>query len=436
MRYLDQIIPIDSPWVLVPYLTNNEYDSYKFTKIKGALTNVIYKLSIFHNDICTNYLVRIFGSSMNSLVDREDELKNIQRVPKEVGSVRILLPFRNGRVEAFLDGFRPLSQKEMINESFFKIIARKFSILHFHSLPLDKNDIDRFKDGFAWTKIDQWISIIESSLTDNCLQKNNGYNLKSFLLCNDWNKFKKIVMKYKKWLLSDYPNVHKSMVFCHNDTQQGNIMVEKKTCFNKEPNIIFIDYEYSGPNFLAFDLSNFLTECMHDYQVDSTQSYKCLKSRYPSQEKILIFLNSYLDCKYGDNNIPLQTTQIEELKKLYNQIIKWRGVTQLFWALWAILQSGELIKTDNFDNADQNDEYDVETLSSYLIEEKKGDHTNYINHVSSGMNKNDADYYFDYMNFCKDKLSFFWGDLIKFGIASKDDCIIEAIQYLDSNLIP
>lgn len=154
MRYLDQIIPIDSPWVLVPYLTNNEYDSYKFTKIKGALTNVIYKLSIFHNDICTNYLVRIFGSNMNSLVDREDELKNIQRVPKEVGSVRILLPFRNGRVEAFLDGFRPLSQKEMINESFFKIIARKFSILHFHSLPLDKNDIDRFKDGFAWTKID------------------------------------------------------------------------------------------------------------------------------------------------------------------------------------------------------------------------------------------------------------------------------------------
>lgn len=433
MSYLDCTIPIDSPWVLVPYLTNNEHNSYKITKIKGALTNVIYKLSIFDDGICTNYLVRIFGSKMNSLVDRDDELKNIQKVPEEVGSVKILLPFRNGRVEKFLDGFKSLSQREMVSEPFFKVIAHKFSILHFQSPKPDKSDIDRFKDGFAWTKIDQWISIIESPLTNDWLQRNNGYNLKSFVLSKDWSRFKKIITKYKEWVLSDYSNTNNSMVFCHNDTQQGNILVEKNTCYNQEPNIKFIDYEYSGPNFLAFDLSNFLTECMHDYNVDSTQSYRCLKSRYPSQKKILTFLSSYLCHKKDDKSE--KTIRVEELKILYNQVIKWRGVTQLFWALWAILQSGELINPSTCNDMDQNDEYDAETLSSNLIEEDSNNHSNYsTSKVSNGINKNDD--YFDYMNFCKDKLSFFWGDLIKFGIATKDDCIMEDVQYLDINLIP
>lgn len=435
MKYLDRSIPIDSPWILVPYLTNNEYHSYKFTKIKGALTNVIYKLSIVNNDICTNYLVRIFGSKMDSLVDREDELNNIQRVPKEVGSVKILLPFRNGRVEKFLDGFKSLSQREMVNESFCKVIAKNFSILHFHSPQIDKCDIDRFKDGFAWTKIDQWISIIESQSTKDLLQKSKGYNLEYLLLCKDWMGFKNIIMKYKEWLLSDYSSTNNPMVFCHNDTQQGNILVEKNTCYNEEPNIKFIDYEYSGPNFIAFDLSNFLTECMHDYNVDSSQSYKCLKSRYPSQEKILTFLNSYLCYKKQDKS--KETIRFEELKNLYNQVIKWRGVTQLFWALWAILQSGELINSSDCNNADQNDEYDVETLSSDLIEGDNNNHSNHnTNNASIAMNKDDDDDYFDYMNFCKDKISFFWGDLINFGIATKDDCIVEDIQYLDTTLLP
>lgn len=426
MKSLDITVPLDSPGILVPHLTNNKYDSYKITKIKGALTNVIYKLSIYLDGGCQNYLVRIYGSKMTSLVNREDELKNIKIVPKEVGFVKILLPFNNGRVESFLDGFKSLSQSEMVNVRYAKVIAKNFAILHFKSVPLEGEDINIYDHGFVWEKIQNWISIIESPMGQDWLIKNKRSNVHNVLLSKDWNTFKHIITKYKNWLLNDYTGSSHSLLFCHNDTQQGNILVEESTRDDDEPNIKFIDYEYSGPNFIDFDLSNYLTECMHDYEVDSNEAYKCIGSKYPSKKHIFEFVDSYLMTK---SNLGVSPNK-EEIKKLYNNIIKWRAATQLFWALWAILQSGDLtsLKNDK-ENTNPYDEYDVETLSS---SDDKSTRDGVV--ADDSDDDDDDDEPFNYLGFCKDKLSFFWGDLIKFGIASKDNCIIEKIQYLDTEL--
>lgn len=416
MKNLDITVPLDAPGILVPHLTNNNYDSYKITKIKGALTNVIYKLSINHNGECKNYLVRIFGSKMNSLVDREDELKNIKMVPKEVGFVKILLPFNNGRVELFLDGYRSLSQHEMVNENFAKVVARNFALLHSKSVPIKNGDLGRFDHGFAWEKIEKWLSIIESPMGKDWLTKDAHSNIHNTLLCKDWNTFKKVILKYKKWLLTDYPNPSQSLLFCHNDTQQGNILVKESTRDDEEPFLKFIDYEYSGLNFIDFDLSNYLTECMHDYEVDSTDSYKCDGLKYPRKEQILSFLNNYLTAIPDSKG----STHEDKLKQLYNSVIKWRAATQLFWAIWAILQSGEMASSNDTENIkDSVDGYDADTLST--------------DNQSDGEENDDEP--FNYLGFCRDKLSFFWGDLLKFGIAVEENCIIDKVQYLDTEFI-
>lgn len=416
MKKLDITVPLDSPGILVPHLTNDKYDSYNITKIKGALTNVIYKLSINYNGECKNYLVRIFGSKMNSLVDREDELRNIKMVPNEVGFVKILLPFNNGRVELFLDGYRSLSQPEMVNENFAKVVAKNFAILHFKSVPTKNVDLNRFDHGFVWEKIESWLLIIESPMGKHWLTKDTHSNINETLLCKDWSTFKNVILKYKKWLLTDYQNPSQSLLFCHNDTQQGNILVKESTCEDKEPIIKFIDYEYSGLNFIDFDLSNYLTECMHDYEVDSTESYRCDGSKYPKKEQILAFLDNYLTA------VPCLDDSRDEdkLKHLYNSVIKWRAATQLFWALWTILQSGELAPSrDNKNTENPYDEYAVEALS---IDGKSN-------------TEEDCDEPFNYLGFSRDKLSFFWGDLLKFGIAVEENCIIDKIQYLDTEFI-
>lgn len=45
------------------------------------------------------------------------------------------------------------------------------------------------------------------------------------------------------------------IVFCHNDLLLGNVVYEKST-----DRITFIDYEYAGQNFQAFDIGNHFTE--------------------------------------------------------------------------------------------------------------------------------------------------------------------------------
>lgn len=45
------------------------------------------------------------------------------------------------------------------------------------------------------------------------------------------------------------------VVFCHNDLLLGNVIYEKAS-----DRITFIDYEYAGHNFQAFDIGNHFTE--------------------------------------------------------------------------------------------------------------------------------------------------------------------------------
>ena len=45
------------------------------------------------------------------------------------------------------------------------------------------------------------------------------------------------------------------MVFCHNDALLANIVVKKKT-----EEVIFIDMEYGGPSYAAFDIANHFVE--------------------------------------------------------------------------------------------------------------------------------------------------------------------------------
>lgn len=52
------------------------------------------------------------------------------------------------------------------------------------------------------------------------------------------------------------------VVFCHNDLQEGNILI-KESSDNK--NIVIIDYEYCSYNYRGFDFANHMCEWLYDY---------------------------------------------------------------------------------------------------------------------------------------------------------------------------
>ena len=58
-------------------------------------------------------------------------------------------------------------------------------------------------------------------------------------------------MKQKK-----YP-----VVFCHNDMQEGNILIRQ----DSKPELVIIDFEYCSYNYRGFDVANHFSEWRYDY---------------------------------------------------------------------------------------------------------------------------------------------------------------------------
>lgn len=54
-------------------------------------------------------------------------------------------------------------------------------------------------------------------------------------------------------------------MFCHNDLQEGNILLRQNT---SKPELVVIDFEYCSYNYRGFDLANHFAEWQFDYKVD------------------------------------------------------------------------------------------------------------------------------------------------------------------------
>ncbi|KAG0660037.1 hypothetical protein C6P45_001708 [Maudiozyma exigua] len=393
--YQDYKFDPKHPEQLIPYLTNNNTSTnYKISilRIEGALTNVIYKASLLdHNGISTDqdFLIRIYDAKNDNIIDRENELTNLKRLPESFDKIKILFHFQNGRIENFLNNYRAIKSNEMSEHHNLRKIAHRFKELHSLTNLTPEEKQHYGSNGkkpkyhcFCWDTIFNWLDTINQYR--NWLTERNNENVCKNLLCKDWSTFKRIVHNYRDWLVINDSDSFKNIALCHNDTQHGNIMIERDT--DNKADIIFIDFEYGGINTISFDLANFLTECMNDYEAED--SAFCDSEKFPTSTQTMHFIKSYLTY--------LEPTDLNQLqqKQLYNSLLKWRSSSQLFWSIWAILQSGEL----NNENIDQTGR-------------------------------------FQYLNFAQSKMSLFWNDMIKLGIASNDDCVIERVRDMELNLL-
>lgn len=180
--------------------------------LKGALTNVIYKVEIVG---CTSLLLRIFGDKKESAVDRIYEMETLHRLKlASINGPQVLGIFKNGRVEAFFEGFKSCEREEVRDLEISKVIAMRFKKLHSKVILRGKET-----EPICWTTIDKWLHIFETT-GEKWIE--NDKNIKQMFLCNNWAYFKEHIFKYKEWILGF--ETGKELKFCHNDLQQGNII--------------------------------------------------------------------------------------------------------------------------------------------------------------------------------------------------------------------
>lgn len=76
-----------------------------------------------------------------------------------------------------------------------------------------------------------------------------------------------------------------AVVFCHNDTQENNLMHAFTTDANGVKEITevkIIDFEYSGINHRGVDLAGYIQEACINYAVETTPKYELDETRFPN----------------------------------------------------------------------------------------------------------------------------------------------------------
>uniref|UniRef100_A0A2K6FKS3 ethanolamine kinase n=1 Tax=Propithecus coquereli TaxID=379532 RepID=A0A2K6FKS3_PROCO len=111
---------------------------------------------------------------------------------------------------------------------------------------------------------------------------------------------------------------------------KSNLWLKMGKYFSLIPTGFFIDYEYSGYNYLAYDIGNHFNEFAGVSDVDY--------SLYPDRELQSQWLRSYLEAYKEYKGFGTEVTE-KEVEILFIQVNQFALASHFFWGLWALIQA-------------------------------------------------------------------------------------------------
>lgn len=218
-------------------------DSITVERLSGALTNAVYVVTP-PSDLPEaegkhsppQILLRIYGPQVEHLIDRDNELKVLQRLARKKIGPRLLGTFKNGRFEEYFNAItlRPLDLRDADTS---RQIAKRMRELH---EGIDLLPHERDNGPGVWRNWDQWLDNVAKIIRyldkqlENTSQdarhdsvihawKANGY------VCGvPWGQFRETVAKYRAHLSSLYKDpeeLKERLVFAHNDVSHATSRV-------------------------------------------------------------------------------------------------------------------------------------------------------------------------------------------------------------------
>jgi len=284
-------------------------DEINHTVFKDGITNKL--VGVYPcNDILKMILVRIYGENTEWIIDRESEIKNIQMLQSRGFAPRLYASFSNGLAYQYLPG-NILTVKTCREDDICRLVAQHMARFHqqlecFNSSSNQSNN----KKTFLWDKIECFLSLAPTKFQDDAKQER-------------FTKFLPSITDLRKefeWMQSKLMGLNSRLGFCHNDLLLANILYDQE-----KHSIHFIDFEYAGPNYLAYDIANHFCEFAGVDNVDHTL--------YPDEsfrrKWISIYLETYTDAAV-DN---------EELEQLLEHVEMFSIASHFFWGVWALIQA-------------------------------------------------------------------------------------------------
>ncbi|XP_037623739.1 choline/ethanolamine kinase [Sebastes umbrosus] len=297
---------------------------FQITIVSGGLSNLLYLCTLPDyvqsvGEEPRQVLLRIYGAILQGV----DSLV-LESVMFAILAERTLGPklygiFPEGRLEQYLPNTR-MRTNQLSDSAISTEIATKLANFHEMSMPFNKEPkwlfgtIDKYMDQVMKLKF----------VREGHVKK--------------YNKLMKLDLPAEleslRALLAATPS---PVVFCHNDVQEGNILMLKDEDHNLTDRLMLIDFEYSSYNYRGFDFGNHFCEWMYDYTYNQWPFYKAIPDDYPTREQQLHFIRSYLAEKRRYSDISTDQTQIEE--DLIIEANRYALASHFLWGLWSIIQA-------------------------------------------------------------------------------------------------
>ncbi|KAG8563687.1 hypothetical protein GDO81_016174 [Engystomops pustulosus] len=347
-----------------------EEERFHISVIRGGLSNMLFHCSLPEDEVCfgnepRSVLLRLYGAilqmSCNKGENQETQRENffqgaaamvMESVMFAILAERSLGPklygiFPQGRLEQFIPS-RKLETEELGLPDISAEIAQKMARFHDMSMPFNKEPKWLFGTMEKYLKQVLKIKFTRESHTRK-LNKLLSYNLPK-------------EMTNLRALLEA---TQSPVVFCHNDCQEGNILLLDGRENSEKQKLMLIDFEYSSYNYRGFDIGNHFCEWIYDYTYQNFPFFKANFSNYPTKKQQLHFISSYMaEFQPGFENLSNEERSIVENEMLI-EINRFALASHFFWGLWSIVQAK--ISSIEFGYM----EYAMARFEAYFLHKKK-----------------------------------------------------------------
>ncbi|XP_065611174.1 choline kinase alpha isoform X2 [Cyrtonyx montezumae] len=302
-------------------------EQLRISPIRGGLSNMLFQCSLPDSvetvaDEPRKVLLRLYGA----ILQMGAEAMVLESVMFAILAERALGPklygiFPQGRLEEFIPS-RKLSTEELSLPDISAEIAEKMAVFHGMKMPFNKEPKWLFGTMEKYLNQVLRIKFTRESKTRK-LNKLLSYNLPQEM----------------KNLRSMLEATSSPVVFCHNDCQEGNILLLEGRENSEKQKLMLIDFEYSSYNYRGFDIGNHFCEWMYDYTYEKYPFFKASVLKYPSKKQQLHFISSYLSA-FQDG---FENLSNEEKSKLEEEMLlevnRFALASHFFWGLWSIIQA-------------------------------------------------------------------------------------------------
>ncbi|XP_008758312.1 choline kinase alpha isoform X2 [Rattus norvegicus] len=129
------------------------------------------------------------------------------------------------------------------------------------------------------------------------------------------------------------------VVFCHNDCQEGNILLLEGQENSEKQKLMLIDFEYSSYNYRGFDIGNHFCEWMYDYTYEKYPFFRANIQKYPTRKQQLHFISSYLTTFQNDFESLSSEEQSATKEDMLLEVNRFALASHFLWGLWSIVQA-------------------------------------------------------------------------------------------------